>query len=762
MLQLDDPLGDGLEPRTRKALVEQLGLRTVGDLLTHLPRRYERGGDLTDIGALAEGEHVLIQATVKSVRSAPLRSNRKIDKVDMVVHDGRMSLPVTFFTRGKGIVKEHPAGSHIWLDGTVEVFRGRVQLTNPVIPNDSERRLLTAPLVPIYASSGKFSSLKIATAVRVVLDQLGELADPLPRAVRDRERLPSLRQAYEWVHRPADYGQVERGKHRLRWDEALVLQVALAQRRAATEHFTAVPRERRGGGIREAFERRLPFTLTAGQVAVVDTLMAEIGRPHPMHRLLEGEVGSGKTVVALLAMLTVIDAGGQAALLAPTEVLATQHHRSLRELLGPLGRLGELDSAEVADLATRVVLLTGSTPPAARREALAAVADGSAGIVVGTHALLEESVAFADLGLVVIDEQHRFGVEQRNALRSRGSAPPHVLVMTATPIPRTVAMTVFGDLETSSLTELPKGRQPIASHVVPAHLPVWVERMWQRIDAEVAAGHQAYVVCPRIGDDAEASVPAASAARPRARSARRSAPDQDDGLLGTDGMDGLDGLDGTDGMDGMDGPDEADAGRPMAGVVGTLPLLRARLPHLRIEALHGRLPADEKDAVMTAFARGDIDVLVSTTVIEVGVDVPNATVMVILDADRFGISQLHQLRGRVGRGEAPSYCLLLTAAPQGSPAFERVAAVAATQDGAELARLDLAARREGDVLGAAQSGGRGLRLLQLLRDEKLITAARTEATRLVAADPELARHPGLARALAVELGEERAAYLEKG
>ena len=739
MLQLDDPLRTALDTRTAKELGERLELYTVGDLMAHLPRRYEKGGQPTDLAALVEGEHVLIQATVDRVRSTPLRSNRKITKVDMVVTDGQKNfLPVTFFTKGGWREQKHPPGSHIWLDGTVEVFRKQLQLTNPTVPTDKQQWLLTAPIVPIYPASAKLTSLSIATAVRTVLDQLGELDDPLPEALRRREGLPPLRQAYEWAHRPKDDREGWRGQHRLRWDEALVLQVALAQRRAATDALPAVARPMRSGGIREAFERQLPFTLTDGQAAVAATLLDEIARPHPMHRLLEGEVGSGKTVVALLAMLAVIDAGGQAALLAPTEVLATQHHRSLRELLGPLGRLGELESADVADLATQVVLLTGSTSSAARRESLKLIADGTAGIVVGTHALLEESVAFHDLGLVVVDEQHRFGVEQRDALRSRGAVPPHVLVMTATPIPRTVAMTVFGDLETSTLTELPKGRQPITTHVVPDEKPAWVQRMWGLIADEVAAGHQAYVVCPRIGDDDEPD----AAGKPSAAAVVQ------------DG----DGLDDLFEEDGDPGPMR----RPLASVVGTLPRLRELLPDLRIEALHGRLPADDKDAIMTAFGRGEIDVLVSTTVIEVGVDVANATVMAILDADRFGISQLHQLRGRVGRGSAASFCLLNTQSAPDSPARERVESVAKTQDGAELARLDLNARREGDVLGAAQSGRRRLRLLQLRRDEKLILAARVEATAIVEQDPELARHPALARLLAAELDEDRAAFLEKG
>jgi ATP-dependent DNA helicase RecG len=742
VLQLDDPLRKALDARSAKELSDRLELHTVGDLMAHLPRRYEKGGELTDIASLAEGEHVLIQATVKTISSSRLRNNPKLTKVAMVVADGHGNkLPVTFFDKGNWREHKHPPGSHIWLDGTVGTFRDQFQLTHPTVPSDKQDWLLTAPIVPIYPATAKLTSLTIATAVRTVLDQLPAVDDPLPEGLREREHLPSLRQAYEWAHRPTDEHEGWRGQHRLRWDEALVLQVALAQRRAATAAMPAVARPLRAGGIREAFERQLPFTLTAGQSAVTETLLHEIAQPHPMHRLLEGEVGSGKTVVALLAMLAVIDAGGQAALLAPTEVLATQHHRSLRELLGPLGRLGELESGDVADLATQVVLLTGSTSSAARREALKAIGDGTAGIVVGTHALLEESVAFSDLGLVVVDEQHRFGVEQRDALRARGAIPPHVLVMTATPIPRTVAMTVFGDLETSSLTELPKGRQPISTHVVPDQEPRWMERMWKRISEEVAAGHQAYVVCPRISDEADA------AGESDGKSRRADAVDLGDGL--------------DDSFE--DASASAPARRPLAAVVSTVPRLRELLPGLRIEALHGQLPPDQKDAIMTAFSRGEVDVLVSTTVIEVGVDVPNATVMVILDADRFGISQLHQLRGRVGRGSAASFCLLHTQAAQGTPAFERLDAVQKTQDGAELARLDLEARREGDVLGAAQSGGRRrLRLLQLRRDRKLIVAARAEATAIVEQDPELTAHPALARALAAELDEDSAAFLEKG
>src|SRR3954451_9393722 len=420
-------------------------------------------------------------------------------------------------------------------------------------------------------------------------------------------------------------------------------------------------------------------------------------------------------------MLTVVDAGGQGALLAPTEVLAQQHHRSIRELLGPLGQAGELGSAEAA---TKVALLTGSQAAAARRTNLLDAASGAAGIVVGTHALLEEKVQFADLGLVVVDEQHRFGVEQRDALRGKGDMPPHVLVMTATPIPRTVAMTVFGDLETSTLRELPAGRSPIQTTVVPlADQPQWLGRAWTRVSEEGAAGRQAYIVCARIGGDV--------------------------------GLEEIADLD----FEAEDGA----VRRPAAAVVDVAPMLAdGPLSGLRVEMLHGRLAPDVKDDAMRRFGRGEIDVLVATTVVEVGVDVPNATVMVVLDADRFGVSQLHQLRGRVGRGTAPGLCLLVTEAPVESPARERLDAVAATTDGFALARLDVEQRREGDVLGAAQSGRRSsLRLLRLLRDEEVIADARTEATRLVDEDPTLSRHDALVAAVGELLDTDRADYLDK-
>jgi ATP-dependent DNA helicase RecG len=447
-------------------------------------------------------------------------------------------------------------------------------------------------------------------------------------------------------------------------------------------------------------------------------LLEDLAAGHPMHRLLQGEVGSGKTVVALRAMLRVVDSGGQAALLAPTEVLAQQHYRSITAMLGDLASAGMLGGA--AD-GTQVVLLTGSLGAAARREALLDAASGSAGIVIGTHALLEDKVRFADLGLVVVDEQHRFGVEQRAALAAKADgAPPHVLVMTATPIPRTVAMTVFGDLETSTLAELPAGRAPIQSTVVAlAENPAWLDRAFARVREEVDRGHQVYVVCPRIGD-------------------------------------------GT--SDGVDSPADVDESRPMASVEEVAPMLAEGPLHgLRVEMLHGRMAPDRKDEVMRSFAAGRVDVLVSTTVIEVGVDVANATMMVVFDADRFGVSQLHQLRGRVGRGGLPGLCLLVTSAEAGSPARERLDAVASTTDGFELSRVDLQQRREGDVLGASQSGRRSsLRLLHVLDHEDVIAEAREVASRVLADDPDLRAHPVLAEEVRRLDESEAAAFLEKG
>jgi ATP-dependent DNA helicase RecG len=737
MAILEDPLYLVVGDRAAKPLDRALELRTVGDLLRHYPRRYETRGELTDLASLRDGEYVTVQAEVARVTSRPWRGRRG-SILEATVTDGHGQLVLTFFARGRQDWREKQLapGTRGLFSGQVSTFRGKRQLAHPdyelLDEGDDAAHAAAeyaAEMIPVYPAAKEITSWQIARSVRIVLDVL-DIEDPMPRAIRDRHGLCGLADALRGIHRPIDWADVQRATKRLKWDEAILLQVVLAQRRLAATAYSATPRPRAAGGLLDAYDARLPFELTVGQDLAGATIGDELAVDHPMHRLLQGEVGSGKTVIAVRAMLQVVDAGGQAALLAPTEVLAQQHFRSITEQLGPLAQAGELGGAEQA---TRVALLTGSLGTAARRRALLEAASGTAGIVIGTHALLEEQVQFADLGLVVIDEQHRFGVEQRDALRSKaGEGRPHVLVMTATPIPRTVAMTVFGDLEMSTLTELPAGRSPIATHVVPAaEKPRYLERVWERLREEAARGRQCYVVCPRIGE----------------------------GGPGGSGP-------GEGGPGGEEAPPLSEAGdgaRPPLAVTDlAADLEQGPLAGLRLAVLHGRLPPDEKDRVMLAFAAGSVDVLVTTTVVEVGVDVPNATAMVIMDADRFGVSQLHQLRGRVGRGSHEGLCLLVTEAEADGKARQRLDAVAATVDGFKLSRLDLEQRREGDVLGAAQAGRKSsLKLLTLLKDEDLIGDARQEAQRLVDADPALAREPALAAAVRVLLDRERADYLEK-
>jgi ATP-dependent DNA helicase RecG len=572
--------------------------------------------------------------------------------------------------------------------------------------------------LPVYPASAKMPSWKISQCAQLAIGSLEEIADFLPAFIREKHKYPSLHQALVQLHQPADLDHAELSRERLTFDEAFLLQSLLVMRRIELKKLNSTSRKRISGGLLDAFDATLPFELTAGQVAVCNEIESDLSQPHPMHRLLQGEVGSGKTIVALRAMLAVVDSGGQAALLAPTEVLAAQHLRTIQNLLGDLGQGGMLGGSEKA---TQVTLITGSQSAAARKEALAMAANGSAGIVIGTHALLGEKVEFKDLGLIVVDEQHRFGVEQRDALKEKAVLPPHLLVMTATPIPRTVAMTVFGDLDVSTLRELPLGRQPITTHVVSVkEKPSFLERAWQRINEEVAQGHQAYIVAPRISADSDANADI-------------------DFLFGEESSE-------------------------ITSVEELAPTLHAGpLKGLKIAILHGRLSADEKDSTMQAFTKGDIDVLVSTTVIEVGVDVPNATIMVIMDADRFGVSQLHQLRGRVGRGTSPGLCLLVTQCEEESPARERLNAVAGTLDGFELSRIDLEQRREGDVLGASQSGTQShLRLLRVLRDEALIEQARDDAESLIAIDNDLSDYPALRAELAQLQRDQAVDYLDKG
>ncbi|GHF60379.1 ATP-dependent DNA helicase RecG [Streptomyces griseosporeus] len=729
---LNQPLKSVLGPATAKVMAEHLGLHTVGDLLHHYPRRYEERGQLTHLADLPMDEHVTVVAQVADARLHTFASSRaprgKGQRLEVTITDGSGRLQLVFF--GAGVHKPHKEllpGTRAMFAGKVSVFNRRLQLAHPayeLLRGDSEETVETwaGALIPIYPATAKLESWKIGKAVQTVLPSAQEALDPLPDSLRAGRGLLSLPEALLKIHRPHTKADIADARARLKWDEAFVLQVALARRRYADAQLPAVPRTPSPDGLLAAFDDRLPFTLTEGQQKVSKEIFDDLATDHPMHRLLQGEVGSGKTLVALRAMLAVVDAGGQAAMLAPTEVLAQQHHRSVTEMMGDLAQGGMLGGAEHA---TKVVLLTGSMGTAARRQALLDLATGEAGIVIGTHALIEDKVQFHDLGLVVVDEQHRFGVEQRDALRGKGKQPPHLLVMTATPIPRTVAMTVFGDLETSVLDQLPAGRSPIASHVVPAaDKPHFLARAWERVREEVAKGHQAYVVCPRIGDEED---------DPKKAGKKKAAED------------------------------EADKRPPLAVLDVAEQLRGGPLKGLTVEVLHGRMQPDDKDAVMRRFAAGDTDVLVATTVIEVGVNVPNATVMVIMDADRFGVSQLHQLRGRVGRGSAPGLCLLVSEMPEASAARQRLNAVASTLDGFELSRIDLEQRREGDVLGQAQSGARSsLRVLAVIEDEEIIAEAREEAMALVESDPELTGLPGLRTALDALLDEEREQYLEKG
>ncbi|MFI0142237.1 ATP-dependent DNA helicase RecG [Streptomyces globisporus] len=728
----DEPLKKLLGGATAKVMAEHLDLHTVGDLLHHYPRRYEERGKLTALADLPLDEHVTVVAQVADARILMFNNGRG-KRLEVTLTDGSGRLQLVFF--GHGVHKPHKEllpGRQAMFAGKVSVFNRKMQLAHPTYQlldaSDADEATeavdaFAGRLLPIYPACKQLDSWRIAKAVDAVLPSAQDAVDPLPAALREGRGFTPLPEALLKVHRPQTKADIEDAKARLKWDEAFVLQVALARRRYADTQLPAAARRPVADGLLDAFDAKLPFTLTEGQEKVSKEIFDDLATEHPMHRLLQGEVGSGKTMVALRAMLAVVDAGGQAAMLAPTEVLAQQHHRSITEMMGELAEGGMLGGS---DQGTKVVLLTGSMGTAARRQALLDLVTGEAGIVIGTHALIEDKVQFHDLGLVVVDEQHRFGVEQRDALRSKGKQPPHLLVMTATPIPRTVAMTVFGDLETSVLDQLPAGRSPIASHVVPAKdKPHFLARAWERVREEVENGHQAYVVCPRIGDDAEEE---------KKGKAKRKAAEED--------------------------PDK----RPPLAVLEIADELRkGALAGLTVEVLHGRMHPDEKDDVMRRFAAGDVDVLVATTVIEVGVNVPNATAMVIMDADRFGVSQLHQLRGRVGRGSAPGLCLLVSEAHEASPARARLSAVAATLDGFELSRIDLEQRREGDVLGQAQSGVRSsLRMLTVIDDEEVIAAAREEAVAIVAADPELEHLPELRTVLAALLDKDREEYLDKG
>jgi len=717
---LETKLIDVIGDRSAKVVASELGYKSVGDFLHHYPRRYVRRGELTNIAELREGEEATVLAKVHSVKSRRM-ANRKQVIVEVIIEDNnREKMSLTFFNQAWR-EKEMRIGRQGLFAGKIGTFKGARQLAHPELewlPGDSDVEdaieSFADKYLPIYPATGKFPSWKIAKSLEIVLDSLDQVEDFLPETIREQYEFPNLFDAFKEVHRPTDIKRADLARARLTFDEAFLLQLTmLSQKREQAKIYTVarIPKEK---GVLAEFDKSLPFQLTPGQISVSEEIFEDLLAEHPMHRLLQGEVGSGKTIVALRSALNVIDASAQVAFLAPTEVLAQQHYRTIKKQLGELATKGELGAPE---LAINVALLTGSMSQSEKRETQARIKSGEVDLVVGTHALLSEAVEFKDLGLVIVDEQHRFGVEQRDALRAKAKTPPHLLVMTATPIPRTVAITVFGDLDISTLSELPLGRTPITTHLVNAlSKPNYLERAWQRIKEEVSAGHQAYVVAPRI-------------------SAGNSEDIDMDFLFGTES-------------------------KEMAAVTELAPeLATGVLKGLRVAQLHGKQNSDEKEATMQAFSAKEIDVLVATTVIEVGVDVPNATVMVIMDADRFGISQLHQLRGRIGRGQAPGLCLLITKVPENSLAFERLNAVANTLDGFELARIDLDQRREGDVLGVSQSGTRShLKLLRVLRDEEIIIKARSAAE--ITLDTGIS--PTLAREISKLLAEREVEFLDKG
>ncbi len=735
---LDRPLKGVIGDRTAAVFEKAFGYSTAGDLLRHYPRRYILRGELTDIQELKEGDEATVVADIKKV-NVRRASGRVI--LEVIITDGVAEMSLTFFNQAWR-EKQLKVGMRGMFAGKVGVFNNKRQLSHPdyeILPEGGDEEEATAAFagkaLPVYPATSKLPSWKIAQSIEVALHSIEEIVDPIPADVLEKFRYPSLLEAFHSIHQPSTREEAEIARERLTFDEALLLQLLLAQRKAELRSLPTVARPVRVGGLVTEFEARLPFTYTEGQKEVSAEIESDMNKTHPMHRLLQGEVGSGKTVIALRAMLATVDTGGQAALLAPTEVLAMQHFSTINRILGPLAAAGTLGGSENG---TRVALLTGSMSAATKRDVLAEISSGSAGIVIGTHALLSEGVDFNDLGLVVVDEQHRFGVEQRDSLRAKAkpNQPPHLLVMTATPIPRTVAMTVFGDLDVSTLRQLPSGRPLITSHLIPSlDKPRFLDRAWERIREEVAKGHQAYIVAPRISVSEVEEGSSVITSRDREVAA----------AMGVH----------------LDEPADP---KTMAAVEEIAPALAmGALKGLRVAPLHGRQSSELKEETMRAFSEGKIDVLVSTTVIEVGVDVPNASVMVIMNADRFGVSQLHQLRGRVGRGKVAGLCLFVTEAPEGSAAIERLTAVAGTLDGFELSRIDLEQRSEGDILGKAQSGTQShLRLLRVLRDEPLIIEARGVATRMIEEDPLLKNSPDLAVEVAALRAEEAASFLDKG
>jgi len=722
----ESALAQVLGDRTQRALKKAFGYTTAGQLLEHYPRRYATRGELTSLQGIALGEPVSLVAEVVSVTDRPMR-NKKGSLLEVVITDGTGVVTLTFFNQAWRARDLRPGARGIFA-GKVSSFRGGKQLAHPdyelfedAPPTEESSKAWAHTPIPIYPATSTLASWQIQKAIATVLDALEGVEDPVPNELKSRHALVDLSVALNHIHRPESQSQWQKARDTLRFHEALVLQLALLQQRAVAEAQGTIVRQ--PGELSRRFREGLPFSLTEDQQVVAAEIASDLASGVPMHRLIQGEVGSGKTVVALGAIVQVAQDGGQSALLAPTEVLASQHFRSIVNTLGP-------------DLASELAptLLTGGLGARERKKAELMIASGQSRIVVGTHALLSDSTQFHDLGLVVVDEQHRFGVTQRDVLRHKGSNP-HVLVLTATPIPRTVAMTVFGDVDISTIRGVPAGRQPVSTHVVAlAENPGWFSRVWQRADEEIEAGHRVFVVAPAIDQSGV-----------------------------TEGVDDGGGYPNQVG-DVDDGQPESEAARPLTAVLELAATLTEHelLGKRQIGVVHGRLDSKEKEDVMSAFHSGGIDLLVATTVIEVGVDVPQATMMIVMDADRFGISQLHQLRGRIGRGNLPGVCLLVTHQPDESMARQRLDAVASTTDGFELARIDMELRREGDVLGANQSGGRsGLKLVRVSVDGELIESARADAKALLALSPDLADYPGLRGALSHRLAEIDAEYLDR-
>jgi ATP-dependent DNA helicase RecG len=689
----------GVGERKRTALAE-LGIDSVLDLLMTYPRRWVDRTNEARLADLVPGTEALVLVEVRSVHKRIGRNRRAI--VDGIVGDGSGRMHVVFFNQPWRERQLRP-GLQVALFGKADIYRGGLQMTNPVVDLIGDR---TGRIVPIYPQSEKaqINTWDLAGWVENALERSRPrgLADPVPGAVRSRLGLVGREVALHSIHLPESLAEKDRARRRLAFDELLRVQLALVMRKRTMERDAVgiqhvVDGE---GSLVQRFHTRLPFPLTGAQRRTITEIEADLAAPHPMHRLLQGDVGSGKTVVAVSALLAAVQGGHQGALMAPTEVLAEQHHAGVRRLLDGL-EVPSRGETLFADRPLRVELLTNRVIGTERRRVLGGLADGSVDLVIGTHALIQEGVAFRSLGVVVVDEQHRFGVEQRAALREKaGGTVPDVLVMTATPIPRTAAMTVYGDLDVSVLDELPPGRTPIVTRW--AGGPLLEAEAWAAVRAEVAAGRQAYVVCPLIEESEKLEV--ASAEETYAR------------------------------------------------------LAAGELEGLRLGLLHGRLLPADKDMTMELFRSGALDVLVATTVVEVGVDVPNATVMVILDADRFGIAQLHQLRGRVGRGAHESQCWLVTATGDPNP---RVEAIVASTDGFELAEVDLELRGEGTLMSTAQKGRSDLRLASLRRDRELVRLARDAAFEIVDADVDLDRHPLLRDELTLLLSEDDTEFLTR-